>query len=143
MKYDVKWFRYPHGIEGEEMIANRREFDSFPKALAFLEKRVEIIRSINWAGGHIEDVKGNWIYDITDCGEVIDNRKSEEPHTNSGFINAFKQHKILSSLYHDYISIDTETDLRKRKISFVDYLAIPEIFGEINAAGQPSVSPRQ
>lgn len=31
--------------------------------------------------------------------------------------------------------IDTETDLRKRKISFVDYLAIPEIFGEIQRCG--------
>ena len=41
-----------------------------------------------------------------------------------------KQHKILSALYHDYTAIDTEADLRKRKISLADYRAIPEIFGE-------------
>ena len=42
-----------------------------------------------------------------------------------------KQHKILSALYHDYTAIDTEADLRKRKISLADYRAIPEIFGEV------------
>lgn len=37
-----------------------------------------------------------------------------------------KQYKILSALYHDYTAIDTEADLRKRKISLADYRAIPE-----------------
>lgn len=46
-----------------------------------------------------------------------------------------KQHKILSTLYHDYISIDTEADLRKRKISLTNYYAIPEIFGEVQRYG--------
>lgn len=46
-----------------------------------------------------------------------------------------KQHKILSTFYYDYISIDTEADLRKRKISLADYRAIPEIFGEVQRCG--------
>ena len=46
-----------------------------------------------------------------------------------------KQTKILSALYSDYISIDTEADLRKRKISFADYRAIPEFFGEVQRCG--------
>lgn len=46
-----------------------------------------------------------------------------------------KQHKILSALYHDYTAIDTEADLRKRKISLADYRAIPEIFGEVQRHG--------
>lgn len=75
MTYTVTWHRYPHGIEGEEMTSNSRDFDSFEKALKFLEKRVEIIMSINWAGGYIEDENGNWLYDITDTGETTDNRK--------------------------------------------------------------------
>lgn len=46
-----------------------------------------------------------------------------------------KQHKILSTLYHDYTAIDTEADLKKRKISLADYHAIPEIFGEVQRYG--------
>lgn len=46
-----------------------------------------------------------------------------------------KQYKILSALYHDYTVIDTAADLKKRKISLVDYHAIPEIFGEIQKHG--------
>lgn len=46
-----------------------------------------------------------------------------------------KQHKIISTLYHDYMAIDTETDLRKQKISLSDYRAIPEIFGEVQRYG--------
>lgn len=42
-----------------------------------------------------------------------------------------KQYKILSALYHDYTAIDTEADLKKRKILLADYRAIPEIFGEV------------
>ena len=46
-----------------------------------------------------------------------------------------KQYKILSALYHDYPAIDTEADLKKRKILLADYRAIPEIFGEVQRHG--------
>lgn len=46
-----------------------------------------------------------------------------------------KQYKILSTFYHDFISIDTEADLRKRKISLADYRAIPEIFKSVQVHG--------
>lgn len=79
MKYIiVYWHRYPHGVQGEEMTACCREFDSLKEAIAFLEKRFYRIKSINWAGGYIEDNNGNWIYDITDCGDVSDSRRPEE-----------------------------------------------------------------
>lgn len=75
MIYTATWHRYPHGIEGEEMTSNSRDFDCFVNALNFLTKRVEIIKGINWAGGYIEDENGNWLYEILDDGSHIDNRK--------------------------------------------------------------------
>lgn len=122
MKYDVKWFRYPHGIEGEEMIANWREFDSFSKALAFLEKRVAVIRSINWAGGHIEDEKGNWIYDITDCGEVIDNKKSEEPQQETE--TAEPVERTEKSKMTPQKILQRPFDIAVHKANFVNYLEV-------------------
>lgn len=71
--YTVTWFRYPHGIEGECMDCKSREFDSLEKAIAFLHRRCEIIMSINWAGGYVEDERGREIYTIFDDGSVEDN----------------------------------------------------------------------
>jgi len=69
--YNVVWFRYPHGIEGEAMDAKWREFDDKGKAIDFLAKRVKLISSINWAGGQVEDNNGVWIYEVDDGGDVM------------------------------------------------------------------------
>lgn len=70
----VTWFRYPHGIEGENMESNSREFSIFESARKFLEKRMDVIKGVNWAGGYIEDQNGKMLYDITDQYSVTDYR---------------------------------------------------------------------
>lgn len=67
--FNVVWFRYPHGIEGEEMGCKEREFDSLEAAINFLEEKCARICGIYWAGGHVEDERGAWVYEITDCGD--------------------------------------------------------------------------
>ena len=70
----VTWFRYPHGIEGESMESNSREFSTFESARKFLEKRTDVIKGVNWAGGYIEDQNGKMLYDITDQYSITDYR---------------------------------------------------------------------
>lgn len=64
--FTAVWYRYPHGIEGEEMECKSRDFNSFEKAKAFLQGRAKVIKGINWAGGHVEDSNLNWVYELTD-----------------------------------------------------------------------------
>lgn len=73
--YTVYWYRYPHGMENEAMTANWRDFDSLEKAINFLNGRVKLIKSINWAGGHVEDENRNWLYEIDYEGNEEDNRE--------------------------------------------------------------------
>ena len=40
--YTVYWFRYPHGIEGEEMICKQREFDSLEKATGYIMRLMRV-----------------------------------------------------------------------------------------------------
>lgn len=76
--YTVTWHRHPNGIEGEEMTYCWRDFQDLEKAIAFLNKRVMLIKSINWAGGYIEDETGDLIYEIDDEGDAFDNRKENK-----------------------------------------------------------------
>ena len=46
-----------------------------------------------------------------------------------------KQIKKLSAIYHDYMCIEKDTDLRKRKLSLSDYNAFPDIFKTIQSHG--------
>lgn len=46
-----------------------------------------------------------------------------------------KQIKKLSAIYHDYMCIENDADLRKRKLSLSDYNAFPDIFKRIQAHG--------
>lgn len=46
-----------------------------------------------------------------------------------------KQIKKLSAIYHDYMSIENDADMRKRKLSLSDYNAFPDIFKTIQAHG--------
>lgn len=47
-----------------------------------------------------------------------------------------EQYKKISNIYHDYISIETEKDLRKRKMSLSDYDAFRDCFNEIQRNGK-------
>ena len=73
--YTVYWYRYPHGMEDEAMTANWRDFDSLEKAINFLDGRAKLIKSINWAGGHVEDENRKWLYEIDWEGNEEDNRE--------------------------------------------------------------------
>ena len=46
-----------------------------------------------------------------------------------------KQIKKLSAIYHDYMCIENDADLRKRKLSLSDYNAFPDIFKTIQSHG--------
>ena len=73
--YTVYWFRYPHGIEGEEMICKYRDFDNLEKALNFLKNRIKLISSLYWAGGDITDEEGKQLYSATDEGKLIEEKE--------------------------------------------------------------------
>lgn len=68
--YRVFWFRYESGYAFQLTIANSRDFDSYPLAISFLERRFYVISSVYWAGGYIEDDIGNILYEISPYGEV-------------------------------------------------------------------------
>jgi hypothetical protein len=68
--HTVYWYRYPHGIEGEAMESKSRDFTDYGKAVAFLEKRHDIIGGIYWAGGRVENEDGFVRYELTDGGDV-------------------------------------------------------------------------
>lgn len=68
--YTVHWCRYPHGHEEEAMENKYKEFDNLDKAIKFLLGRLHTIKSVNWAGGWIEDEQGKWVYVIDYCGEI-------------------------------------------------------------------------
>ena len=75
MTYTVFWFRYPHGIEGEAMDCNTKEFTDAEKAIQFLRGRLMRIKSLNWAGGYVqEDETGKELYSIDDEGCAEDFR---------------------------------------------------------------------
>lgn len=67
--YTAIWFRYPHGVEGERMASLSRDFDNREKAINYLKGRCKRISSLNWAGGHVEDKNGAWLYIISDNGD--------------------------------------------------------------------------
>lgn len=46
-----------------------------------------------------------------------------------------KQMVKISAIYHDYVYIENDDDLKKRKLSLSDYRAFPEIFTEIQSNG--------
>lgn len=64
--YTVYWHRYPNGNEGESMTCNYKNFDIKEKAIEFLNKKAKLIKSINWAGGYVEDSQYNTVYEIED-----------------------------------------------------------------------------
>ena len=68
--HTVYWYRYPHGIEGEAMESKSRDFADYGKAVAFLEKRHDIIGGIYWACGRVENEDGFVRYELTDGGDV-------------------------------------------------------------------------
>lgn len=74
MKYTVTWHRFPNGKETDEMTANWREFETFEKALIFLQSRIQLIKSTHWAGGCIEESESPYrtVYDIDYEGNAED-----------------------------------------------------------------------
>ena len=46
-----------------------------------------------------------------------------------------KQIRKLNAIYNDYMSIDDDSSLRKRKLSLSDYNAFPDIFKAIQKYG--------
>lgn len=68
MAYTVKWYRYPHGSESEPMQSQRKEFNSLDRAVAFVRRKSDQIRGIYWAGAHVEDETGNYIFSISADG---------------------------------------------------------------------------
>ena len=46
-----------------------------------------------------------------------------------------KQIKKLNAIYNDYMSIDDDASLKKRKLSLSDYNAFPDIFKTIQSHG--------
>ena len=46
-----------------------------------------------------------------------------------------KQIRKLNAIYNDYMSIDDDVSLRKRKLSLSDYNAFPDIFKAIQKYG--------
>lgn len=83
MKYTVTWHRFPNGKETDEMTANRREFETFEKALAFLEGRIRLIKSTHWAGGCIEESESPYrtVYDVDYEGNAEDLRYENTAET--------------------------------------------------------------
>ncbi len=72
--FEVTWYRFEHGHEWDAMVSKSRSFDSYKKAKAFLLKRLQVISGIYWAGGMVEDEKGNIILDITSEGDIEERR---------------------------------------------------------------------
>lgn len=65
MKYTAFWYRFPHGNEWEPMFSQYREFESLEKAIQFIQRKAEKTRGIYWAGAHVEDDKGGYVYDMS------------------------------------------------------------------------------
>ena len=64
MEYTVTWNRYKYGNESDPWVTDCKYFDNKEKAIEFLDKKVKRIRGIYWAGGQVEDEKGNIIHEI-------------------------------------------------------------------------------
>lgn len=69
-KFEVTWFRFEHGHEWDAMLSKSRTFNTYDKAKSFLLKRMQVISGLYWAGGMIEDEKGNNLFDITSEGAI-------------------------------------------------------------------------
>ena len=79
MMYTVTWWRYPHGIEGEEMDCKSKDFNNLEKAIAFANAKAERIRGLYWAGCWVEDeVHSKPVYEITDGYEIFRNYESNQ-----------------------------------------------------------------
>lgn len=57
-------YTYPNGIEGEAMESESRGFTSLKKAKAYVDTFYADTNSLHFAGAHIEDVMGEWVYEI-------------------------------------------------------------------------------
>lgn len=57
-------YTYPNGIEGEAMESESRGFTSLKKAKAYVDTFYADTNSLHFAGAHIEDVLGEWVYEI-------------------------------------------------------------------------------
>lgn len=68
MTYTAYWYRLPHGKETDPMQAQWKNFDDLEKAIQFIRRKEEIIKSIYWAGAHVEDERRNYIFEITSDG---------------------------------------------------------------------------
>lgn len=47
-----------------------------------------------------------------------------------------KQMKKISTIFNDYISIESDKDLKKRKMQLVDYNAFKDVFMDIQRNGK-------
>lgn len=65
------------------MTANRHEFETFEKALAFLQGRIRLIKSTHWAGGCIEESESPYrtVYDVDYEGNAEDLRYKNTAET--------------------------------------------------------------
>jgi len=57
-------YSYPNGIEGEAMECDTRGFTTLKKAKAHVDAFARDTDSLHFAGAHVEDVNGEWVYEL-------------------------------------------------------------------------------
>lgn len=57
-------YTYPNGIEGEAMECDTKGFTTLKKAKAYVDAFAKDTVSLHFAGAHVEDVNGEWVYEI-------------------------------------------------------------------------------
>lgn len=57
-------YTYPNGIEGEAMECDAKGFTTLKRAKAYVDAFAKDTVSLHFAGAHVEDVNGEWVYEI-------------------------------------------------------------------------------
>lgn len=69
--YTVTRSYYPHGVEGECMENNTKDFEDIEKAIKYAHRYAKGTR---FAGVRVEDEKGKLLYEITSDSDAYDYR---------------------------------------------------------------------
>jgi hypothetical protein len=62
--YTAACFTYPNGVEGEAMDCDTEDFTSLAKAKAHVDAFAEECEGIRFAGAHVEDGNGKYVYEL-------------------------------------------------------------------------------
>jgi hypothetical protein len=68
--YTANCYTYPNGSEEDAMDCDSRDFPSLAKAKAHCDEFLADCESVKFAGAHVEDENGNYIYTILTDGTV-------------------------------------------------------------------------